>query len=162
MPSNPGDGAERLPGDPPTLQWLSKDFWVIPLQWDGQSAKSIGYPSTQEVAQHFGKPLYELSAETNVPFAHVDEENFGGEEDAGSASTHDADNTLDTTCEDPGRSWLDENFVWSSTITIHCCDMVKPTGFTKKIINAKDSHGKILRHGCVNQGLLCEDESTRE
>ncbi|KAJ7340609.1 hypothetical protein DFH08DRAFT_748059, partial [Mycena albidolilacea] len=32
-------------------------------------------PDGQDVAQHLGCPLYELSSENNVPFAHIDDQN---------------------------------------------------------------------------------------
>jgi len=53
-------------------------------------------PDTQDVARYLGHPLYQLSAELNVPFAHMDD----AEDDQGLGATdQDSDNTPQTSDE---------------------------------------------------------------
>ncbi|KAF7347162.1 hypothetical protein MVEN_01470700 [Mycena venus] len=56
-------------------------------------------PESQDLAKYLGYPLLELSNATDRPFLHVEEEDFCGEEDAGSVSTH-KNNIPNTTWND--------------------------------------------------------------
>ncbi|KAF7337113.1 hypothetical protein MVEN_02148900 [Mycena venus] len=44
-------------------------------------------PESQDLARHRGQPLYQLFSEVDLPFAHVNEEDSGSEEDLDSAYT---------------------------------------------------------------------------
>ncbi|KAJ6555880.1 hypothetical protein B0H19DRAFT_1376866 [Mycena capillaripes] len=62
---------------------------IVTTYWDAnvyaglrQFHQAKGFdPDSQDVARYFGHPLFQLSNEVDVPFAHVDEEDSCAEED---------------------------------------------------------------------------------
>ncbi|KAJ7715344.1 hypothetical protein B0H16DRAFT_1616400, partial [Mycena metata] len=74
-------GVERLS----TNQARDLGFPAVELEtdvygrsWNGNFHRGKGFdPGSQELAQHLGYPLYQLSEQLEVPFAHVEEKTFG-------------------------------------------------------------------------------------
>ncbi|KAJ7711605.1 hypothetical protein B0H14DRAFT_2946973 [Mycena olivaceomarginata] len=49
--------------------------YALGYSWDSSFHRAKGFdPDSQELALHLGEPLYELSSQTNPPFAHFHEE----------------------------------------------------------------------------------------
>ncbi|KAJ6522069.1 hypothetical protein B0H19DRAFT_1386737 [Mycena capillaripes] len=85
-------GVERLTTEQatelgfPSLQLKTR---IVTRSWDAsvyaglrQLHKAKGFdPDSQDVARYLGDPLYQLSNEIDVPFAHVDDEDLCAEDD---------------------------------------------------------------------------------